>query len=139
MGVVQVIRAVVFWQVMLLSVAAHAADWRVIDGDTIEVAGETIRIADLDAPETYRAHCSEERALGDQATTLLRHIMATERWKVERETNKNGKVRHDRYGRTLGIVVVNGQSVAIQMIRAGVAGPWRGRSANWCAVIAERP
>ena len=40
----------------------------VVDGDTIWLHGEKIRIADIDAPETHDPRCSSEKELGDRAT-----------------------------------------------------------------------
>jgi hypothetical protein len=40
----------------------------VVDGDTIWLGGEKIRVADIDAPETHEPRCAAERKLGDQAT-----------------------------------------------------------------------
>ena len=43
-----------------------------IDGDTLRLAsGETIRILGIDAPETSRAKCPEERVQGEAALTFL--------------------------------------------------------------------
>jgi endonuclease YncB( thermonuclease family) len=36
----------------------------------------------------------------------------------------------DRYGRTLGVVFVNGQNVNIEMVKAGLAEVYRGRPAK---------
>jgi endonuclease YncB( thermonuclease family) len=50
---------------------------RVIDGDTIRVAGTTadVRLVGFNAPETTRARCPEERALGERADRRLREIV----------------------------------------------------------------
>ncbi len=40
----------------------------VVDGDTIRFAGATIRLADINAPETRGAQCPSERALGNRAS-----------------------------------------------------------------------
>jgi len=40
----------------------------VIDGDTIRYHGMKIRLADIDAPETYEFKCASELALGQRAT-----------------------------------------------------------------------
>jgi endonuclease YncB( thermonuclease family) len=48
----------------------------VIDGDSIRVKNESIRLIGFDAPETYRAQCSSERELGNRATFRLRQLVA---------------------------------------------------------------
>ena len=40
----------------------------VIDGDTIRYGGSTIRIEDIDAPETFEPRCLAEQRLGRRAT-----------------------------------------------------------------------
>ena len=40
----------------------------VVDGDTIWMAGQNIRIADVDTPETHDYRCPAEKELGDRAT-----------------------------------------------------------------------
>ena len=44
----------------------------VVDGDTIWLGGEKIRVADIDAPETHPPKCAEEARLGEAATRRLR-------------------------------------------------------------------
>ena len=47
----------------------------VVDGDTIWLEGQNIRIADIDAPETHEFDCPEEKALGDRATLRLQELV----------------------------------------------------------------
>jgi len=54
------------------------ADVYVIDGDTIRVAGRTVRLVGFDAPELgRRAHCGLERMLAARATSRLRQLVRT--------------------------------------------------------------
>ena len=50
---------------------------RVIDGDTIRVHHQqpNVRLVGFNAPETRRAVCEAERALGDKATRRLRDLV----------------------------------------------------------------
>src|SRR5580765_5767349 len=54
-----------------------ANDVRVIDGDTIRVHHQKpdVRLVGFNAPETRRAQCDVERALGDRATARVRDLM----------------------------------------------------------------
>lgn len=93
----------------------------VVDGDTIWLAGEKIRLADIDAPETHDPRCSSEKALGDRATIRLQQLTLQS---IDRD--------RDRYGRLLRLVIVNGQSVGDTLVNEGLA-RWydRGRK-PWC-------
>ena len=103
-----------------------------VDGDTIHVDDERIRIVGLDAPETYQARCESERQRGHRATAHLRRLLAGGTITIR------GQGR-DRYGRTLARVYVDGRDVAGLMIRAGHAVPYvcpRGRCPrriDWCS------
>lgn len=105
----------------------------VIDGDTIKLGTQLLRVLNLDAPETKRARCDGERALGDKATEALKA-------KID-EGLKAGTVaifpdgKFDRYRRPLVRIEVRGQDVADEMIAAGVARPWQGRTSDWCAQL----
>jgi endonuclease YncB( thermonuclease family) len=79
----------------LLTTTAAAQRAQVIDGDTIRVSGETVRMMGLDAPET-RARCPAEARLAARATARLRGLVQPRVW-LERHS-------WDRYRRTLEIV-----------------------------------
>ena len=42
----------------------------------------------------------------------------------------------DRYGRALRVVKRGGHSLGGELVREGLAEPWRGRRSNWCALLA---
>jgi len=102
-----------------------------VDGDTIHVDDERIRIVGLDAPETYQARCDSERQRGHRATAHLRRLLAGGAVTIRRQGR-------DRYGRSLGRVYVDGRDVAGLMISAGHAVRYdcpRGRCPrriDWC-------
>ncbi len=102
-----------------------------VDGDTIYLGEEKVRIVDLDAPETYRARCDSERQRGHAATAYLRRLLASGTVTIRRQGR-------DRYRRTLARVYIDGRDVAGLMIRAGHAVRYtcpRGRCPrriDWC-------
>lgn len=59
----------------MLSLGAQAQSVRVVDGDTLRVGGERVRIMGLDTPETS-ARCPQEAALARQATAHMRQLVA---------------------------------------------------------------
>ncbi|MBB4017326.1 endonuclease YncB(thermonuclease family) [Chelatococcus caeni] len=103
-----------------------------VDGDTIHVDDERIRIVGLDAPETYQARCDSERQRGHRATAHLRRLLTGGTVTIRRQGR-------DRYRRTLARVYIDGRDVAAIMIRAGHAVPYdcpRGRCPrriDWCS------
>jgi len=99
----------------------------VVDGDTIWLKGEKIRIADIDAPETHDYQCASEKDLGDQATRRLEELM--ESGTITLRTIDRDE---DSYGRKLRIVLVNGESVGAALVNEGLARYYgRGRQ-PWC-------
>ena len=108
---------------------------RVIDGDTFEMEGETIRIANIDAPEMApRSKCLAEANLAEVAKRQLDALLGAS-WAgtgsgVLPTLQRDGR---DRYGRTLATVVaVDGKDVGEEMVSKGMAVRWTGRRAEWC-------
>lgn len=111
--------------------AAHAQTWRVVDGDTIELDGETVRIANIDTPEIRHAQCDAERRLGRVAKAELDKILARGQINLVRGDPGTGR-QTDKYGRTLGVVLVDGQDVGEELVARQLARPWTGKRAPWC-------
>lgn len=100
----------------------------VVDGDTIWIAGEKVRLADIDTPETHPPRCAEEADLGRQATRRLQELL-----NAGPVTLADADRPTDRYGRRLAIVTRDGQSLGDTLIAEGLARPWEGRRRPWCA------
>lgn len=103
----------------------------VVDGDTITVGGETIRIANIDAPETGRAKCDAERRLGKAAARRTADLVAAGVVVLHRGDPATGR-KFDRYGRTLATVSVNGRDVGKVLVAEGLARLWDGKRHPWC-------
>jgi micrococcal nuclease len=98
----------------------------IIDGDTFAIGPERIRIAGMDAPETHPSRCAEEARLGNEATEKLSALLAS-------GTVTMSGSGHDRYGRELKQVFVNGVDVAGVMIATGLARSYDGgKKQGWC-------
>jgi endonuclease YncB( thermonuclease family) len=93
----------------------------VIDGDTIEIQGQRIRILDIDAPESKqtctRANGSKWRC-GQQASLALSDWIGLRTVSCESDDL-------DRYGRHLANCTVGGQDVAQWLAGNGFAVPYR--------------
>jgi micrococcal nuclease len=99
----------------------------VIDGDTFYLGGQSIRIADIDAPETHPARCPYEAELGEQATHRLREILNARPFEL-----RNSERDEDIYGRKLRVIAQNGYSVGGMLVMEGLARPWTGKRSPWC-------
>ena len=99
----------------------------VVDGDTIWLQGEKIRIADIDAPETHPPRCPSEKELGERATLRLQQLLDAGRVSLE-------PIDRDRdiYGRKLRIVLVDGKSVGDTLVNEGLARWYAGGRRPWC-------
>jgi micrococcal nuclease len=105
---------------MAVAAAAAHADLsgeviRILDGDTLEVLVDQrpvrIRLTEIDAPE-------KKQAFGNRARQALSELVFR-RVVVIREAGQ------DRYGRTLGTVLVDGRSANREMVRSGMAWAYR--------------
>jgi len=99
----------------------------VVDGDTIWMGGQNIRIADIDAPETHEYRCTSEKALGDRATQRLHQLVNSgpvTLQSIDRD--------EDSYGRKLRFVMVNGTSVGDTLVSEGLARYYEGGKKPWC-------
>jgi endonuclease YncB( thermonuclease family) len=99
----------------------------VVDGDTFRLGGKRIRIADIDAPETYEARCASERALGNRATRRLKQLLES-----GTITLRGIDRDEDIYGRKLRRVFVNGANIGRQLVQEGLARWYAGGRRSWC-------
>lgn len=100
----------------------------VVDGDTIWMDGENIRLMGFDTPETHEWECDAEKALGDRATQRL--LVLVNGGMVE--AHRSGDRDRDRYGRQLRVVTVDGRDVGDILIAEGLARPYEGGRRSWC-------
>ncbi len=109
---------------------------RVIDGDTVAMACRGLgsfraRLMGHDTPETYRARCRAELALGQRATARLRQLLAGAE---DIAFSFHGT---DRYGRMLTRLRIDGRDVGQRLISEGLAVQYSGgRRIDWCAWLA---
>jgi endonuclease YncB( thermonuclease family) len=100
---------------------------RVHDGDTIRVKGDygelTIRLVGIDAPEKSK----KKREPGQPFSQKAKEYLADLVLKRSVDVKEYGV---DRYGRILGIFVLEGSDVNLHMIRIGFAEVYRGKPAK---------
>lgn len=89
----------------------------VIDGDTIDIGHQRVRLEGIDAPESSQT-CSRKWVgwwnCGRSATRALTALIAE---KPVSCTNEG----QDKYGRVLGICTVDGEELNAAMVRSGMA------------------
>lgn len=96
----------------------------VVDGDTIWLAGEKIRIAHIDTPE-LNGKCSSEIQRAILAQERLLTLLNAKPFRLHREGA-------DRYGRTLAVIINSDGSIGDQPVHEGLARTWAGRREPWC-------
>jgi len=96
-----------------------------VDGDTLRVGRERVRIMGLDTPELH-GRCPREIAMARRAQARMGQLVAGGVL-----LSPHGR---DRYGRLLAVVRDrSGRDVAQVMIREGLARPYEGSRRNgWC-------
>jgi endonuclease YncB( thermonuclease family) len=105
----------------------------VIDGDTIDIGGERIRLEGIDAPETGQS-CGRKWVghwdCGQGATRLLIELTK------DRDVTCVARGR-DKYGRTLGVCSAGGLDLNAEMVRRGMAWAFLKYSRTYVEVEAE--
>jgi endonuclease YncB( thermonuclease family) len=99
----------------------------VVDGDTLWLNGEKIRIVNIDAPEV-RGRCAAEKRHAAEATKALVRLVSNAPLRLAREGR-------DRYGRTLAAIVTPRGNVGDMLVRLDLAARWRGHrepAGTWC-------
>lgn len=114
-----------------------AAKVNLVDGDTIKIGRKTIRIVEIDTPETYKPRCEQELVKGLAAKQRLRELLDSGDITYEATGT-------DRYRRTLAHVYAGGVNVGSSLIAEGYALPYRpGANAKlerlraWCGPDAQ--
>lgn len=105
----------------VLSQAGPSGPARVIDGDTVEVAGTRIRLHGIDAPEVAQT-CSTEQgvrfACGTWVTDQTRQLLLG-KWL------RCTQVDTDRYGRMVATCDMGGQDLGQVLVERGLAFAYR--------------
>lgn len=99
----------------------------VVDGDTIIIDGEKIRVMGVDTAEIH-CRCQQECDLAWQAKAFT-----AEHVRDGVTLERHGK---DKYGRTLARVYVREGDLAALLIQNGLGRPYRGgKREGWCGAI----
>lgn len=99
----------------------------VIDGDTIWLEGQKIRIADINTPEVSKPACPAERELGERATSRLTSLLNEGGFSLKLVDRDE-----DRFGRKLRVMTRDGESLGATLVAEGLAETWTGSRSSWC-------
>ncbi len=109
----------------LISVAGEFNVVRVYDGDTIKATGHyfeiKIRLAGIDSPEASKGKRQPGQPFCQKAKKYLSCMVLYETVEIKR-------YGFDRYGRTWGVVYLDGKNINLEMIKAGLAEFYREKS-----------
>jgi endonuclease YncB( thermonuclease family) len=100
----------------------------VVDGDTLWLNGQKIRVADIDTPEISEPKCASELARGNRATDRFIALINKGPFELHAWPGRDT----DRYGRALRVIVRDGRSLGDILVSEGLARTWTGRREPWC-------
>ena len=101
--------------------AGPAGKLRVVDGDTLNVGGVTVRLHGIDAPETDQ-FCGGNGAPPWPCGAWVGNEL---RARIEGRQARCEAIETDRYGRVVAKCFVDGQEIGRQMVRDGLAFAYR--------------
>jgi micrococcal nuclease len=100
-----------------------------VDGDTLWLAGENIRLRDFDTPEPQTGICggAAEVALAHRASARMLELLSGNGWTIER-FGLDGT----RSKRRLATIRIGGRDVGDILIEEGLARRWPNGREFWC-------
>lgn len=102
---------------------------RVIDGDTIDLAGRHVRLVGFNAPETWKPACASEAEIGHRAKARLRQLVATAplTYRPVACSCPPGTEGTEacNYGRACGSLFADGRDVGDILVSERLAVPYR--------------
>lgn len=110
--------------------SSQTQEFSVTDGDTVHVVGDAIgtRLVGFNTPEKFSPQCEYERRLGERASSRLRELVAHGSARLTKiacacAPGTEG-TRACNYGRSCGILQVDGKDVGSILIGEGLAVPF---------------
>jgi len=118
-------------QTLVLAALSLGQTPTVTDGDTVKLAGVSIRLTDYDSPELFHPKCPLEYARARAAKAELEQLISQVRLELVPCATSN-------WGRLCARASFNGKPLAGHMVSAGLASPyicrpgWCPRKSDWC-------
>ena len=103
---------------------------KVIDGDTIHIRSEKIRVLGIDAPE-IKGNCQSEVVLAQKAKRRLADLIGGNQIVIDRQGR-------DKYRRTLAKITLGNRDIGSILMSEGLARKWEskwrpGLDEIWCS------
>ena len=103
---------------------------KVIDGDTIHIRSEKIRVLGIDAPE-IKGNCQNEVVLAQKAKRRLADLIGGNQIVIDRQGR-------DKYRRTLAKITLGNRDIGSILMSEGLARKWEskwrpGLDEIWCS------
>jgi len=110
---------------------------RVIDGDTIDIAGVRVRLEGIDAPENGQTCGSRDPAMGGRQWGCGAAAAAAVERLIARREVRCWSAGTDRYGRVLAQCTAGDTDLSAEMVRSGYAWAFVKYSERYVGVEAE--
>ncbi|MFC5585751.1 thermonuclease family protein [Nitratireductor kimnyeongensis] len=101
----------------------------IVDGDTLYVNGEKIRVTGFNTPELFSPECAYEKKLARRAQRRFQQLVNSGPFDLRRTSLRD----EDVYGRKLRSLYRDGKPIGDQLIAEGLAHRWRGFKESWCS------
>ncbi|WP_292896231.1 MULTISPECIES: thermonuclease family protein [unclassified Nitratireductor] len=101
----------------------------IVDGDTLYVNGEKIRVTGFNTPELFSPECAYEKKLARRAQRRFQQLVNSGPFDLRRTSMRD----EDVYGRKLRSLYRDGKPIGDQLIAEGLAHRWRGFRESWCS------
>jgi len=96
----------------------------VVDGDTVRIAGVSIRLIDYDSPELFSSKCPKEHALAWQARRELQALLTLAEAGSLKMSYKLVPCATSNWGRLCAEATIDGKPLAADMIALKFAAPY---------------
>ena len=96
----------------------------VVDGDTVRIAGVSIRLTDYDSPELFSSKCPKEHALAWQARRELQALLTLAEAGSLKMSYKLVPCATSNWGRLCAEATIDGKPLAAHMIALKFAAPY---------------
>jgi len=107
-----------------LQLPVHIQPVQIHDGDTVTIRGTKVRLACIDAPEYSQTR-------GAEAKESLQKM-------IQNRIPRVIKLNKDRYGRTIGLLMLDNRNLNVEMVRRGQAFVYRQYLASCPALVKKQ-